>query len=286
MNTGERIREQVGVSSLYCDMSDRDRIDRAAARLNEEAADVLLDQVDHDWDAFPTDGGRYRSLDRRRSSSDGGLAFHASSEGENRRSIGEMEDGVRTTADFAAERLEGSTPPAWIVTVPVDLGDGERVQGLTLFFHSLLREAHIDWPLFRAVGLDKLDQVLRIGIDREVGSVVFWADQSVEKAWEYGELPKVLLLLDPKRVEASWREVPSHASEDELATLRRGYPTEIRTLDNTYWFSRLSLDDPRVATGYEIEYGRWIPGDAREALLGLIIFARPADMPSVRNHFA
>lgn len=125
---------------------------------------------------------------------------------------------------------------------------------------------------FRGVRLERLRFVISKGIDVEPpDSVIFTSD--FPKAWEYGEIPKLILALDPQRLEPTFRDVPSDTPQEELRQLRDTYPTEICSRDGTrIWLSRLGRDDTRVASPYEVEYARWIPGDPFEALRAAMVF--------------
>ena len=128
---------------------------------------------------------------------------------------------------------------------------------------------------FRAVNLDRLPVVLRTGIDVEPPTAVIYAND-FEKAWEYGDWPKLVLALDFKKLDRTWREVPASTSPDELASLQRTFPTTMSSKDGrTLWLSRLDENDTQIGTDYEVAHAYWIPGD--EAVRAAIIFLRPED---------
>lgn len=130
---------------------------------------------------------------------------------------------------------------------------------------------------FRGVSHDRLDCVLRSGIDVVPPDSTIYVDD-FEKAWEYGGWPKVMLALDTERLSHTYRELRSDTPELELRALRQIYPTELKSADGEQlWLSRLSEDDPRISTEYEIAYARWIPGDPMQALRAVLIFVRPGD---------
>ncbi len=94
-----------------------------------------------------------------------------------------------------------------------------------------------------------------------------------DKAWEYGGWPKVVMAFDRELICNTYKEVPSDIDVGELAEIRKTYPTMLSAEESkTLWLSRLAEDDPHIAKSYEIEYGRWIPGDPLEALSALIVF--------------
>jgi hypothetical protein len=130
---------------------------------------------------------------------------------------------------------------------------------------------------FRAVGADRLDAVLAKGVDVEPTNAAIFAD-FFEKAWEYGDWPKVMLAFDPSRLDQTWREIPATTPRDQLEALQQTFPTVIASRDgSTLWLSRLAKDDPRCTTDYEVAYGRWIPGNPFDALRAVLLFVRPED---------
>lgn len=133
---------------------------------------------------------------------------------------------------------------------------------------------------FRGVSTERLATVLANGIDVDPPDAVVYVS-SFEKAWEYGGLPKLVLAIDPTHLDRTFRTLgpdPTPAEREEVSAL---FPTMIETVDGEQWFSRLTTDDPGLGSGYEVEYARWIPGDALAALVAAIIFCRPSDADRV-----
>jgi len=150
---------------------------------------------------------------------------------------------------------------------------------LDMYFSDLLGIS----PFYRCVNINCLSNVLNNGIDVSPNTSVFYATEHIDKAFEYGGDPKLLLILDAKSLEQTYMEVRGDTrsaqideydfDEDELGKLRGIYPTEIKSVDGSrIWFSRLDKNDPRVASSYEREYAKWIPKNHRECLKGIIIF--------------
>jgi len=136
--------------------------------------------------------------------------------------------------------------------------------------HDLLSEG------CRGVSADRLTYVLKHGIDVDPTDAPIWVS-SIEKAMEYGGWPKLILVLDVKRLDRTFRELATSGDGTERAFLRRTFPTECASEDGSHvWLSRLAPTDRRLATGYEVAYGRWIPGNAREALLAILVVQHPA----------
>lgn len=129
--------------------------------------------------------------------------------------------------------------------------------------------------LGRGVGAERLGVILRTGIDVEPTDHPIFTEIGLDKALEYGcDGDQVIMLLDPRKLSSTWEEVPANSDESVLNELRSRFPTELRSDDGTrIWFSRLPKDDRRVASPYEARFARWIPGDPKEALLGLIVLS-------------
>jgi len=97
----------------------------------------------------------------------------------------------------------------------------------------------------------------------------------LDKAMEYGEWPKLLLVFNPKRLDHTFRELS--VTDPTRAELKHTFPTEVVSKDGTtVWFSRLNPDDPRLGPGYEAAYARWVPGDPRLALVALVLVQHPS----------
>lgn len=129
---------------------------------------------------------------------------------------------------------------------------------------------------YRGVEADRLSTILSAGIDVQPTDAVIYVS-TLEKALEYGGLPKAVVALDPKRLERTWREVPADTEPDELASIRETYRTVLTSKDgNKLWCSRLHEADPRVTTSYEVSYARWIPGDPFDALRAVLVLGTQA----------
>jgi len=125
----------------------------------------------------------------------------------------------------------------------------------------------------RGVSADRLSYVLRHGIDVDPTDAPIWVS-SIDKAMEYGGWPKLILVLDVTRLDRTFRE-PVDAVD--RASLRRMFPTEVASEDGSqFWLSRLAATDRRLASEYEVAYGRWIPGNARDALVAILAIQHPA----------
>lgn len=136
---------------------------------------------------------------------------------------------------------------------------------------------------FRGVSIERLAIVLRTGIDVDPPDAALYVS-SLDKAWEYGGFPKVVLALDHMSLDRTFRVLPSASSPDERQAVQKTFPTVLESVDgDTLWFSRLAPDDPGITTPYGVEYARWIPGEPFEALCAVLLFASERDIDALSN---
>ena len=127
--------------------------------------------------------------------------------------------------------------------------------------------------LFRGVSVEKLNTVLKLGIDVEPTDAVIFTDVYLEKVWEYGGWPKIVLALSRDGLQRTFEEISSDTSEEKLAEMRARFPTMLTPSEGKMLrFSRLAESDSRLASVYETEYARWIPGDPLQVLKMIMIF--------------
>jgi hypothetical protein len=124
---------------------------------------------------------------------------------------------------------------------------------------------------FRGVSLDRLDVVRSSGIDVVPPDHHFYAD-SLDKAIEYGGWPKVMLALDYRCLDRPYRRVAADAKAEDVIALRRTYPHEVHDDNGRLWLTRASI---QRFDGYDVEHGRWIPGDPLDAIRTVIVFTHP-----------
>ena len=130
----------------------------------------------------------------------------------------------------------------------------------------------------RCVDLTRLDMILSSGCDVEPTDAVLWVDKFPSKALEYGGDTKIMLIFDIRKTKATYEEVAADIEPQRLASLKAVYPTALTSVDGTkIWLSRLPEEDRRVASAYEIEHARWIPGDPFDALIGVLVLCRHPD---------
>jgi hypothetical protein len=169
--------------------------------------------------------------------------------------------------------------PFWFVHVPragdLFMNTNEALDLLIRIDSALLPCA------FRGVSINRLKSILPDGIDVEpTDSVIFTND--LDKAWEYGGWPKLVLALDTSRLQRTFKQVPSDISPSELERIRQHYPTVVKSLDGTQlWLTRLEESDPRIASPYEIAHARWIEGNPFDALRAILLCVRPEDDPEI-----
>ncbi|MCK6250510.1 MULTISPECIES: hypothetical protein [Pseudomonas] len=126
---------------------------------------------------------------------------------------------------------------------------------------------------FRGVSLDRLDSILKYGVDvLPTDQPIYVADS--DKALAYGEWPKLLMFFHPDQLQPTWREVPATLDPVELTEMRKTYPTQFVSNDGSkLWLSRFSPDAPQVGTDYEVAYGKYIAGNPFDALAGVLVLA-------------
>lgn len=79
---------------------------------------------------------------------------------------------------------------------------------------------------FRGVSYDRLPTILAAGIDVEPTTApIFVSD--FDKAWEYGDWPKVIMAFDGMHLDYTYRQITSDIPADEAARLMQEYPTRL-----------------------------------------------------------
>jgi hypothetical protein len=168
--------------------------------------------------------------------------------------------------------IQGSSVPLWILPS----GTARERKHLAPFIEELLGPDLLVAAISscRGVSADRLPVILWSGCDVEPSTAPFFTGP-LDKALEYGgDSDQVIQIFRPEHLASSWREYPSSLPTEERARIAQDYPTLIPSIDGTrLWFTRFPPEDPRAATPYETEYGRWIPGDASLALAALLILA-------------
>lgn len=124
--------------------------------------------------------------------------------------------------------------------------------------------------IYRGFPHEELHTVLEAGLDVAPQSA-FFATGYPDKAWEYpmGRSIPTMLVLDATHTERSWAIRPSEAPDTWMPDKTR-YPNHYFD-DTLQVHTRFETDRYITHFGYENMYGFWVPGDARAALLGVVI---------------
>lgn len=167
---------------------------------------------------------------------------------------------IDTENEFSTANSALSALEKWSIAVTIDSAPAEGPH----------------WVTFRGVPLARLRDVLRTGIDvTPTDAPIFCAE--VDKAFEYarpvggGTGPGVTLALRGPRLDRTFQDLDAAASPAEIAATRVTYPHRAGNPGGRTRFSRLA---DQTGPGYEEAYGYWIPGDAREALVGVCVLGQ------------
>jgi hypothetical protein len=182
----------------------------------------------------------------------------------------------------AAANVLKATGPV-IVVIDLESGVADASTLVNVLWSFGMAVAHP--PIYRGVGMDRLPHILAHGCDVFPTNSVLFASPYPDKCLEYGG---VIEIFDATQLRSTFQEVPVSIDAEELSALMKDYPTKLTSEDGThFWLSRMAPDDRRVSSQYEIEWGRWIPGDAHRALAALLIFTQsPADRARVTALFS
>jgi hypothetical protein len=167
-------------------------------------------------------------------------------------------------------QLTDTPVPVWVTTVDAEQWNYRPpIDDIDLLKSFDLLER---WPTFRAVSCDRLPAILTAGIDAEPTTDPIYVGD-FEKSWEYGGWPKVIMALDPRQLERTYREIPADTPPDDIARLMQDYPTRCDSENGgSIWLTRLQDSDPRATSAYEWQYGRWVPGNPVDALIAVFVF--------------
>lgn len=125
--------------------------------------------------------------------------------------------------------------------------------------------------VYRGFDVRKLQAVLETGLDVPAGAAFFatcWPD----KAWEYPLMREIaaMLVLDQTRCEKSYVLERSDETSAARADVNL-YPEEYGAGGGWTVRTRFEREHGTRTFLNEQMYGHWIPGDARAALLGVVI---------------
>jgi hypothetical protein len=124
--------------------------------------------------------------------------------------------------------------------------------------------------LYRGFDREALGTVLQTGLDVPAQSS-FFASDFPDKAWEYptGRTLPAMMVLDGRKAASSFICKPADAADDSLADTQL-YPH--RYLDGSREIhTRFQLGPGTRRFRDENMYGFWVPGDARDALIAVVL---------------
>ena len=124
--------------------------------------------------------------------------------------------------------------------------------------------------LFRGFPIENLHDVLESGLDVPPQSA-FFATAYPDKAWEYpvGRDLAAMLVLDFNQAERSWTTKPPDAG-DTWQPDKTGYPNQYVHGDKLI-HTRFGAARLPYSFSHESSYGFWAPGDARAALVAVVL---------------
>jgi hypothetical protein len=133
--------------------------------------------------------------------------------------------------------------------------------------------------LLRGTKFDNLLKVVNFGVDViPTDSPIFLSDdpcKAIEYGWDLENEKMIILAYKSIGIQRSWVEVSSDLAEQELKNILRTYPTIEYSIDRSKIFlSKLSLDDSRRNTAYEIAYGYWIPNNPMEQIFSVFLIGK------------
>lgn len=124
--------------------------------------------------------------------------------------------------------------------------------------------------LYRGFAVSQLGDVIRTGLDLPSQSA-FFATGYPDKAWEYpmGRTIAAMLVLDLACAEKSYTTAHLHVPAPPISE-PKSHRAEYTVGDMTV-FTRFAPEHGTRTFADEQMYGHWIPGDARAALLGIVL---------------
>lgn len=139
-------------------------------------------------------------------------------------------------------------------------------------------------PEFRGVDSESLGRALRHGIDVEPTDS-HWYGAHLEKALEYGGDYPAVLIIDGNCIARPFRQIAADAPEEKHAAALAWAGSDGCSDNDHRWvhYSRLPAADLNRGSGYETAYAWYIPGDAKEALLGVIECRRCEESGATTN---
>lgn len=139
---------------------------------------------------------------------------------------------------------------------------------------------------FRGFAIKNLGTVLATGLDVPAHSA-FFAAKGLHHGWEWPHQRDIaaVLILEKSSLERSHRSYPEAGPPEPVDKTK--YPNEYRDGGRVV-HTRFELDANRGTRTYFDEqlYGYWVPGDARDALLAVVLGGPQADIVELLNQHA
>lgn len=167
------------------------------------------------------------------------------------------------------ESLEVHQLDSSLIARSADIGiwhtEASDLNGVPWWLPPFFADLHV---IYRGFPAAKLGAVLETGLDMEAGSA-FYASTYADKAWEYptGRRIAAMLILDASYAEKSYAARPDGTPDDHMPD-KSVYPHQYRvgswTVHTRFRGRPMNFTDEGM-------YGHWIPGNARDALLGVVL---------------
>jgi hypothetical protein len=171
--------------------------------------------------------------------------------------------------------IAAKRPCLFLLIEVSEISEFDQKQAFVSSLKSYLADEITEKLEFRCTQYERLELVLNTGCDVSPCDSPFHSGPLC-KAMEYGhtgcEYPrpwsnKILIGFDQKLLSKSWLEVDSSMPSEELKTLMDTYPTDWPSVDGEkILLSRFSRETAASNPVYEMEYGKWIPGETWEAV--------------------
>lgn len=130
--------------------------------------------------------------------------------------------------------------------------------------------------LYRTVEIEseeKLNRIESSGVDVVPTDDTIYCSISPSKVLQdYVKSNSVIMMFDWNKLESTQKEIPISSSKEKIDELQKIYPHRYDDKKRGYVvLSRFSHNNSHIFTSTEREECFWIPGNSKEALLGLVI---------------
>ena len=130
--------------------------------------------------------------------------------------------------------------------------------------------------LYRAVEIDSEEKLKRIeseGVDVVPTDDTIYCSHIASKVLEdYVKRNSVIMIFDWNKLRSTWQEIPMSSSQEKIDEIQKTYPYRYDDKKRGYIvLSRFSRNNSQMFSLKEREECYWIPGNSKEALLGLVI---------------